>query len=268
MNDVRKPTSTFDRIRKEYSGKKFSTLKIPTNSENNIKGHLALGIPLVYENNYYFKSEMMVQRKLMKSIGAETIVNVRYGNFSDPYEYAFNRQIKTISFGDYFLNHFINKNKDYHYFGNYSLTKENLNALKIQKPDIFSHEDFASGQLWVGEKGCVTPLHCDGGDNFIYQLYGEKRWVLFPPSDYENLYIDLNAGFPMADFICSTIDVANVDLKKHPKFKRVNSIEISLKAGESLYLPYGWFHYVETIRDSVTVNFWVVNKELTPFVRK
>ena len=42
--------------------------------------------------------------------------------------------------------------------------------------------------LWVGSRGCHTPLHYDTyGRNLVAQLHGTKRWTLFPPSATELL---------------------------------------------------------------------------------
>jgi hypothetical protein len=34
-----------------------------------------------------------------------------------------------------------------------------------------------------------TTLHYDLGDTWLHQIYGKKRILFFPPSDYENVYV-------------------------------------------------------------------------------
>lgn len=46
------------------------------------------------------------------------------------------------------------------------------------------------------------------------------------------------------------------DPEKYPNFKSAKYIEIELKAGEALFIPKLWWHYVKTLEPSIAVNFW------------
>lgn len=43
--------------------------------------------------------------------------------------------------------------------------------------------------LWVGMKGVFTQAHYDEAHNFFAQIHGRKKFVLFHPSDFSNLYV-------------------------------------------------------------------------------
>ena len=43
--------------------------------------------------------------------------------------------------------------------------------------------------LWASWGGVSTTLHYDLGDTWLHQIYGKKRIIFFPPSDYENVYV-------------------------------------------------------------------------------
>ena len=62
------------------------------------------------------------------------------------------------------------------------------------------------------------------------------------------------------------VNVGDLDLKSFPEFAKAPKLEIVIRSGEGLYVPYGWFHYVETIEDSVMFNFWVEDGNPIPFV--
>src|SRR3990172_8570898 len=37
-------------------------------------------------------------------------------------------------------------------------------------------------QLFIGERGTHTSLHCAMTNNLFVQVYGEKKWIIYPPS--------------------------------------------------------------------------------------
>ena len=52
----------------------------------------------------------------------------------------------------------------------------------------FPHVSGSESTFWFGSAGAHTPCHYDTyGVNLVAQLYGRKRWVLFPPGDTDVL---------------------------------------------------------------------------------
>lgn len=47
------------------------------------------------------------------------------------------------------------------------------------------------------------------------------------------------------------------DDEKYPAARGVVFHRIVLEAGDLLFLPEGWFHQVESVSTSLSVNFWV-----------
>lgn len=45
----------------------------------------------------------------------------------------------------------------------------------------------------------------------------------------------------------SAVDWSNPDYKKFPKFRKAKVNEIVLQAGDVMYLPKNWFHYIISI---------------------
>ena len=45
------------------------------------------------------------------------------------------------------------------------------------------------GRWWINKGNVTTGLHYDTNDNWIHQLSGRKRILLFHPSDYDKLYM-------------------------------------------------------------------------------
>ena len=86
-------------------------------------------------------------------------------------------------------------------------------------------------------------------DNFLVQVVGKKRVVLYPPSDSAHLYLIGDKSRVM--------DIDSPDLSSFPNFSRVTRHEAHLEPGEVLYIPALWFHHVTALEFGVAVNvFW------------
>ena len=121
--------------------------------------------------------------------------------------------------------------------------------------------------LWVAPGNHIAPLHYDPLDGTLIQLYGEKRVLLFPPSQIYNLYPlslfnYLRHGLKIRACY-SQVYPENPDLVKFPKFKKALShrYEVILKEGEILFIPAGWWHEITCLGDGVVCSinrFWHV----------
>lgn len=47
------------------------------------------------------------------------------------------------------------------------------------------------------------------------------------------------------------------DYQRFPDARGVTFLRVLLQAGDLLFLPEGWFHQVESVSTSLSVNFWV-----------
>jgi ribosomal protein L16 Arg81 hydroxylase len=109
--------------------------------------------------------------------------------------------------------------------------------------------------LWVSGNSRKTGLHYDTGDKFLVQIKGRKRILLFPPKQSSNLYPALSdKNYPHV----SRVDVFCPDKAKFPQYETAETEkqESILEPGDTLYLPRLWWHAVETIETSISVNFW------------
>ncbi|NEQ68256.1 MAG: cupin-like domain-containing protein [Symploca sp. SIO2D2] len=108
--------------------------------------------------------------------------------------------------------------------------------------------------FWMGHTGCCTVIHYDALPNFNIQIWGRKKWVIFPKDQQDLLYtpsyLSLNYFSP--------INYENPDYEKYPKYKEATPIEFVLEPGETLYLPSGWAHYVRSLDFSISLNIWWV----------
>lgn len=114
-----------------------------------------------------------------------------------------------------------------------------------------------SPRIWIGNRIRVAP-HYDAKENVACCVAGRRRFTIFPPDQIANLYpgpFELTpAGTPV-----SLVDLANPDLARFPRFAeaREHALETTLEPGDAIYIPYGWWHGVESLDPvSILVNYW------------
>lgn len=123
-------------------------------------------------------------------------------------------------------------------------------------------------QCRFGERGVVAATHYDSGMNMVGMVTGAKRYILSPPKECPKLGIINMKEHP--GFRHSLINYGHVDAlksnsdvsKEMPDRERkwmeitlgVKAVETILKAGEVLYIPSHWFHYVISLQKSAQCN--------------
>lgn len=125
---------------------------------------------------------------------------------------------------------------------------------------------------WLGPKGTKTPLHTDAYHNILCQVCGYKYVRLYSPEETSKLYpFDKDeAGIDMSntsqidvDFLGPRLDPETCDkarlsdrLQRFPLFEQAKYTEAILSPDECLYIPLGYWHYVESLTASFSVSFW------------
>jgi hypothetical protein len=117
---------------------------------------------------------------------------------------------------------------------------------------------FRSTTVWFGPSGATTQAHYDVQDNFYAQLYGHKRFILFPPEQNRDLYLN---GFLHSAAQQAQVDLEHPDLDKYPRFKNAAALDAFLEPGDVLFLPALWFHHVIALDLSFSVSIWSKNEE-------
>jgi lysine-specific demethylase 8 len=117
----------------------------------------------------------------------------------------------------------------------------------VKKPGIIGARN-----LWIGAAGNVSNLHYDLSNNFLVQVEGRKRFILFSPEDYEYVYPAEKTARPNL----SQLDPENPDNERFPLFKLARPITFILDPGDVIYMPPFWWHQVHSLDYSISVNFW------------
>jgi hypothetical protein len=112
-------------------------------------------------------------------------------------------------------------------------------------------------RVWIGNRVTVAAHH-DPSENIACVVAGRRRFTLFPPDQAANLYpgpFELTPAGP----IITMVDFSNPDLDRYPRFADAMAVAQSaeLAPGDALYIPYLWWHHVESIDAmNMLVNYW------------
>jgi len=117
-----------------------------------------------------------------------------------------------------------------------------------------------SGNLWIGNKGQITPMHFDfstgdpGMDGLHGVVFGKKQFKLFDPQKNAGLIPRKNIWGRFHQAVVSVGGLPRTS--DYPLFSKAIYISIELNAGEMLYIPKLWWHHVVTLEPSISINFW------------
>jgi hypothetical protein len=95
-----------------------------------------------------------------------------------------------------------------------------------------------------GSKGIIAETHYDYSRNFILILKGRKRYVLAHPEQCPNLELH-EKGHPSARH--SRVDWSDPKQWHTGRFPLAQVNEVILQAGDALYLPTAWFHFIVSL---------------------
>ena len=112
----------------------------------------------------------------------------------------------------------------------------------------------SSINAWIGQPHVIAHCHYDGYHNFYAQLYGTKKFTLFKPSNWPGLY---PYPFLHPSHAQAQVNVSDFsEAANFPLVAKVQAVEVTLEPGDLLYMPPLWFHHVESMSVSISVNAW------------
>ncbi len=122
-------------------------------------------------------------------------------------------------------------------------------------------KSFEAFQVFIGGNGSVSPLHNANQSNLFVQVYGEKKWVIYPhyyspivdPEPIRNVYRSApnreeNKAFNPFDTYTKAPEL----------YQYIDSYSVHLKPGDILWNPPFWWHSVKNSGNSIGVGYrWI-----------
>ena len=111
--------------------------------------------------------------------------------------------------------------------------------------------------IWMGTRTRIA-AHNDFPDNLACVAVGRRRFTLFPPEQFRNLYLGPIDNTPAGRAV-SMVDLHASDFGKYPRFREAlrHAQVPELGPGDALYIPSMWYHHVEGLDPfNVLVNYW------------
>ena len=112
-------------------------------------------------------------------------------------------------------------------------------------------------KIWIGTRSIAT-CHYDALENIACVIAGRRRFTLFPPSQFQNLYFGPLSPTPGGQAI-SMVDFRDPDYEKYPMFREAekHGMVAELEPGDALFIPSMWMHHVEGLNDfNILINYW------------
>ena len=169
----------------------------------------------------------------------------------------------------------------------------NFQMARAKLPEIFAQVDAAEGQaeppaiylasidvhdyfdglheenhVDLGDRSCIASIwmgtetriaaHNDFPHNLACVAVGRRRFTLFPPEQFRNLYLGPVDNTPAGRAV-SMVDLHKPDLAAHPNFREAlrHASVAELEPGDAIYIPSMWYHHVEGLDPfNVLVNYW------------
>lgn len=124
-----------------------------------------------------------------------------------------------------------------------------------------NHVDLGERQplssIWIGTPTRVA-AHNDFPDNLACCAVGRRRFTVFPPEQFRNLYLGPIDNTPAGRAV-SMVDFHRPDFDTHPRFAEAlkHAQVAELEPGDAVFVPSMWWHHVEGLdKFNVLVNYW------------
>ena len=112
-------------------------------------------------------------------------------------------------------------------------------------------------RVWIGNAVKIN-THFDLAYNIACVAGGRRRFTLFPPEQLANLYL-APLDFTPSGAPVSLVQLTNADHARFPLHAEAlrHAWQAELEPGDALFIPFGWWHHVESLTPfNVLVNYW------------
>jgi hypothetical protein len=137
-------------------------------------------------------------------------------------------------------------------------------ATEVRLPPWFEANRLRSANLWVGAGLNRTLLHYDPWTSIQILREGEKDFYIYDAKHSQAMYQFSAFNFKalyQGKVLHSKIRPLDVKKRYRKKFSQVEGWKGTLKANEAIFIPAGFWHYVESRGQNIGINFFVHNDD-------
>lgn len=122
----------------------------------------------------------------------------------------------------------------------------------------FSEQGIDETTLWIGSRGAHTPCHMDTyGCNLVAQVIGRKQWILYPPSDPGIMETQARVPYEESSIYSTVNFQCGREILSSTHIQDSTPYIVTLNPGDILFVPHKWWHYVEHLSTSLSLNTWI-----------
>jgi Cupin-like domain len=128
-------------------------------------------------------------------------------------------------------------------------------SIDYERPNLYIGDETKQEGIHCrfGMSGVIAESHFDMQKNAITVLGGTRRYILSHPDQCGNLAL-YPRGHPSSRHSAVDWSQGKPDLESYPDFAFATGNEILLQAGQTLYLPSNWFHYIVSLELNMQCN--------------
>ena len=118
----------------------------------------------------------------------------------------------------------------------------------LEIPSVLKGQTLEQVNLWMNIESVQSSFHYDGYHNILSVCKGSKKVSLISPAHTKNLS-PVSAVISSPNHLSSAASplIINTD---------PDSVTVTLFAGDSIFIPEGFWHYVDSAPCSMAINFW------------
>ncbi len=133
-------------------------------------------------------------------------------------------------------------------------------ASQLKIPSWIDKNNIYSSNLWIGAGRNHTLLHYDPWNSILMLAEGKKEFIVIPDTYTSKLYPYSAFNFKALTegrVLHSRISPLNVEKRFQSRFSTVKGLSGTISAGEMIFIPAGFWHYVKSTNTNIGINFFV-----------